>query len=658
MCGISGILNINQKPISVELLQRMANSIRHRGPDDEAFLLVNTSTGKIEHRHGDDTIPEIKSVTRHVLDSSDISPNLGFGYRRLSILDLSPSGHQPMSSSDGSHWIEFNGEVYNYLEIREELVKKGYKFKSGSDTEVVLNSYLEWGYDCLNKFNGMWSFVIWDNIKKALFCARDRFGVKPFYYYKDDNKFIFASEIKAILQDSSIIRKLNEPLVYDYFALNLIDHTDETFFNNIIGLPPAHYLILKDSNISIHQYYSLSYDDNYSVFNEEELRKHSNKLKELLFDSIKLRFRSDVPVGSCLSGGLDSSSIVCIGNELLRSNGLDKKDIIGDKQKTFSAVYHDEKVSEKKYVEKIVDKTGVADYYVYPDSDNFGREVDKLIYQQDEPFLSTSMYAQWNVMRLARENGVTVLLDGQGGDEIFAGYEWHLPVFHAELAKKMKLKSYFVELHGISSLRNRSLLKTGINSIVKMIKPAIPLSLRMLDRPQMNIFNQDFIAKYKDREFLFQKSDSNLQKRLYEEETKYNLRQLLRYEDRNSMAFSIEARVPFIDYRLVEYALSIPTVYKIHNGWTKYILRSAMNGILPESIQWRKDKMGFVTPEKQWLSNINWNDLIGDVKNNPVFETLLSKPFLRKNNFSDMRESPLSWKLVNLISWLKIYNVS
>ena len=233
MCGISGIFNIDNTPISVELLQKMANSIRHRGPDDEGFLLVNTINGGIEHRYGNDTISEVKSKTNYLLTESSFKPNLGFGYRRLSILDLSSNGHQPMTNIDGSLWIEYNGEIYNYIEIKEELLLKGYKFKSNTDTEVILNAYEEWGFDCLKRFNGMWAFAIWDNKKKLLFCARDRFGVKPFYYYFDNKKFVFASEIKAILQDKTIKREINEPLIFDYFILNLIDHTNETFFKNI-----------------------------------------------------------------------------------------------------------------------------------------------------------------------------------------------------------------------------------------------------------------------------------------------------------------------------------------------------------------------------------------------------------------------------------------
>ncbi|HEY9188660.1 MAG TPA: asparagine synthase (glutamine-hydrolyzing) [Ignavibacteria bacterium] len=648
MCGISGIFNIDNTPISVELLQKMANSIRHRGPDDEGFLLVNTINGGIEHRYGNDTISELKSKTNYLLTESDFKPNLGFGYRRLSILDLSSNGHQPMTNIDGSLWIEYNGEIYNYIEIKEELLLKGYKFRSNTDTEVILNAYEEWGFDCLKKFNGMWAFAIWDNKKKLLFCARDRFGVKPFYYYFDNKKFVFASEIKAILQDKTIKREINEPLIFDYFILNLIDHTNETFFKNIYNLPPSHFLILDSTGIKINKYYELSYNDEYEDFDENKLIIYSNKLKEILFDAVKLRFRADVPVGSCLSGGLDSSTIVCLGKELLKKTNTNNKDKL---QHTFSAVYNDEKISEKKFVDIVIKKTGVNGHFVYPNSDILLNEIEDFIYHQEEPFLSTSMYAQWNVMRLAKQNKVTVLLDGQGSDEIFGGYEWHLPIYYAELFKKNKLKRLYIELNKISKLRNKSILKTSLDTFSKVIKPALPINLRLLNKAEAQIFNKDFINKYCDRINIFKKSDTNLQKRLFEEETKYNLQQLLRYEDRNSMAFSIEARVPFVDYRVVEFVMSIPITYKIYNGWSKYILRKAMEGILPPEIQWRKDKMGFVTPEKEWIKKLN----IISTSNIDSTIFIANREIFKKRQYNKI--DSLFWKFNNFSLWTKKFNL-
>lgn len=654
MCGISGILNIDKKPVSLELLQKMTNAIKHRGPDDEGYLLVNTKNGILEQRHGNDTILEIKNQTKHIETGFDFGPNLGFGYRRLSIIDLSQSGHQPMSSLDRSLWIEFNGEIYNYLDIKNELISKGYKFKSTADTEVILYAYQEWGYDCLNKFNGMWAFAIWDNNKKELFCARDRFGDKPFYYYKDENKFTFASEIKAILADNSIDRKLNMPLVYDYFVLNLINHTNETFFKNIYCLPPANYLVLKKDSFELKRYYNLSYNDDFSRYDEKQLNKYSEELKELLFDSVKIRLGSDVPLGCSLSGGLDSSSIVCVYYELLsRDSEKNRKVDI----KTFSAVYHDETVSEKKHIEEIIKKTGAQYHYIYPNMNDFEGELNNFIYQLDEPFISTSMYAQWNVMKLTRQNNIKVILDGQGADEIFAGYEWHLPIYHAELAKRGNISKYINEIKKISLLRNRSTIETCINSILKMSASAAPHYLKMLNKPQRKIFNHNFISKYKEREIIFQKSNTNLQKRLFEEETGYNLQQLLRYGDRNSMGHSVETRTPFVDHRIVELALSIPSIYKIHNGWSKYILRYAMKDLLPESIRWRKDKVGFVTPEKSWVEKIDFNLLFNDLSKKDLFKEIFIQKNELYNKILNSNSHNLKWKFFNFKSWVDLYNV-
>jgi asparagine synthase (glutamine-hydrolysing) len=561
-----------------------------------------------------------------------------------------------MSSLDKTLWIEFNGEIYNYLDIKNELISKGYKFKSTADTEVILYAYKEWGYDCLNKFNGMWAFAIWDDNKKQLFCARDRFGDKPFYYYKDENKFVFASEIKSILVDNNIERRLNTPLVYACFILNLINHTKETLFKNIYSLPPSNYLVLSKDSFEIKNYYKLNYNDDFTHYDDKQLNKYATELKELLFDAVKIRLGSDVPIGSSLSGGIDSSSIVCIYDELL-SRDLDSNVTTDKKQKTFSAVYHDETVSEKKHIEKILKKIDAEYHYIYPNMNDFNDEVNNLIYQQDEPFLSTSMYAQWNVMKLTKQNNVKVLLDGQGADEIFAGYEWHLPIYHAELVKRGKIGKYINEIKKISSLRNRSITQTGIKSIVKIGASITPHYLKMLDKPQIQIFNHDFITKYKDRETAFKKSNTNLQKRLFEEQTGYNLQQLLRYGDRNSMGHSIETRLPFVDHRIVEFALSVPSVYKIYNGWSKYILRYAMKEILPESITWRKDKVGYATPEQSWVKNIDFNSLFNNLSKKDLFEEIFIQKNELYNKVININNHNLKWRFFNFTSWLELYNI-
>jgi asparagine synthase (glutamine-hydrolysing) len=323
MCGIAGIFNFDGKPINVESLCKMTKIVAYRGPDDRGIVLFNSkiSDGNpcvIKYKNEESWLREAKS--------SQYSWNVGLGHARLSIIDLSERGHQPMTNTDGSLWVVHNGEIYNYLELRAELISKGYEFRSNSDTEVILNAYQEWGADCLNRFNGMlnrfngmWAFAIWDRRKRSLFCARDRFGVKPFYYYLNNDVFIFASEIKQILECEEYQRNPNEKMIYDYLVIGLENHTSETFFKDIYQLRGGEYAIvdLDSRTFQKKRFYDLS---NVCVINRKE-GDYYEELKELFIDSVNLRLRSDVPVGSCLSGGLDSSAVVSVGSALLKEKG-------------------------------------------------------------------------------------------------------------------------------------------------------------------------------------------------------------------------------------------------------------------------------------------------------------------------------------------------
>lgn len=309
MSGITGIINLNQKSINQKDIKKMTDAIKHRGPDEEGYFIDN---------------------------------NLGLGHRRLAIIDLSKAGHQPMNNKDGSLWIVHNGEVYNYLELRKELENRGYKFKSSTDTEIILYAYQEWGEKCLEKFNGRWAFAIWDRKKKELFCSRDRIGIKPLYYFFDGKIFAFASEIKPLLKLKNP-REPNETLIYDFLRFGLLDHTNETFFKNIKKLPPGSWLKIKQNRrISIRKYWDFEVSNEIRN-NKKDSQRDAEEFLELLIDSVKLRLRSDVPIGSCFSGGPDSSAIVCIINNLLRK---EKIPVIGERQKTFSAV------SKKNYLTK------------------------------------------------------------------------------------------------------------------------------------------------------------------------------------------------------------------------------------------------------------------------------------------------------------------
>ena len=328
MCGISGIYNLNNEPVSRSLLKDMTDVLLHRGPDDEGYILLNSGDG-----------------------SSDIA----FGHRRLSIIDLSSSGHQPMPNEDKSIWITYNGEVYNYIELREELEKAGHVFNSKTDTEVIIHAYEAWGEECLRRFNGMWAFAIWDFNKKRLFCARDRLGVKPFYYIYNKKQFAFASEIKSLLK-TGIEKKPNDAIIFDYLAFGLQDHTEDTFFEGVKQLKPAHYLFLENGVLRKERYWNIEVNDEIGGKENDESRFY-----DLLRDSVRLRLRSDVPVGTCLSGGLDSSSIVCVMNKLIH----DKK-----MQKTFSACSDNKKFDERRYIEDVIEETGAEKNYIFPGGAN------------------------------------------------------------------------------------------------------------------------------------------------------------------------------------------------------------------------------------------------------------------------------------------------
>ncbi|MEM7817922.1 MAG: asparagine synthase (glutamine-hydrolyzing) [Candidatus Aenigmatarchaeota archaeon] len=524
--------------------------------------------------------------TRGASSSSPLFPplfdkNVALGSRRLAIIDIK-SGKQPIYNEKKNVWVVHNGEIYNFLELREELIKLGHNFYTKSDTEVIVHAYEEWGINCLEKLNGMFAFAIWDKKRKTLILVRDRFGIKPLYYYANGKKFVFASEIKAILQDKSIPLMPNEKAIYKFLVYGFNDDEEETFFEGIKRLLPAHYMIVNEKGIKIKRYWELKTGKRLkNLKNEDKIAEH---LYNLLEDSIKKHLISEVPIGTCLSGGIDSSVIVCIINKLLKENNNLVK-VIGKMQKTFSAVYKDKKIDERKYIEKVVKFTRVEKNYTFPSSKKLWKDLKRIIYFQDEPFLSPSIYAQWEVMKLASKK-VKVLLDGQGGDEIFAGY---IPYYGIYFRNLLKEKKYF------------QLLKEFLLSL-DLTLPFVfrYFSQKKIENEIKKMLNEKFVKKY-EKKVKSKWIGDDLAKFLHLEITKTSLPRLLRYEDRNSSAFSIEARVPFLDHRIVEYVFSLPISMRIKNGWTKYILRKAVKGIIPEKIRWRRSKIGFAVPEKKWL---------------------------------------------------------
>jgi asparagine synthase (glutamine-hydrolysing) len=650
MCGITGAYSFKGS-INPDCIKRMTDSLRHRGPDDEGFLAVDSTSGKVVSLTGIDS----KTYGPRIEDFNG-SANLFLGHRRLSIIDLSPAGHQPMCNEDGSLWILYNGEIYNYLEIRGELVSLGHQFKSQTDTEVILHAYEEWGTDCLNHFNGMWALAIFDVRANRIFCSRDRAGVKPFYYLYDGKRFCFASEIKALLQIDDFCVEPNEQIIADYLFSGLLDHTLETFFKNIYQLRPGEYLLFEDKKLTIRSYWDIEVKEVRFPHDSDYIER----FYELLKDSIRLRLRSDVPIGSCLSGGLDSSSIVCLANQLMFDGRHIDPRLVGERQKTFSSCFEGPTYDERKFIELVTHQTGAEKNYVFPKAENLLKDLSMLIWQQEEPFGSTSIYAQWNVMRLAKERQVTVLLDGQGGDELLAGY---LPSFYYLF--RQARKDFDIGLlmrEGKGFLKHHKNLTRPL--FHKTIAAIVPKRLRTffpgLDRDGGGWAEEGFRKNYYRSIFWPRKFEHELNNYLYHAFRFTVLPGLLHYEDRNSMAFSLEARLPFLDYRLVEFSFSLQAHLKMDGGVTKVILREAMKGTLPERIRNRMDKIGFVTPEADWFKT-TLRDHIREIFNSKSFsERGIFKIANVHKAFQDhcngkVDNHSMIWRCVNLELWLRTF---
>ncbi len=655
MCGIFGVLNFSEANVNLISFRDSVNIIRHRGPDDEGYALFNTYKKTCEERFGDTSA--LKKGT-HILSDSPVVFNLAFGFRRLSILDLSVNGHQPFFNDEKNICIIFNGEVYNYIEIREELISKGYKFRTGTDTEVIMNSYIEWGEDCLSRFNGMWGIALYDMRKNVLFCTRDRFGVKPFYYYKDDNVFVFGSELKSITEyfknDPSFEKRINKEIAFDYFVNNFTEHTENTFIQGIKNLPPSHLIKIQGNDFKVRKYFEVEVNKELGKYDPQRFEKIKNEFSELIHDSVKLRLRSDVAVGTCLSGGLDSSAVVSIINRILTDNKDPNNQLAENRQKTFSAVYDDASIDERKFIEEIIKKTDCESYYVFPDKADLFSDIDNFIFQLDEPIGGTSPYAQWNVMRLARQNNVTVLLDGQGADESLGGYEVYFGFLYTNLFRKGNYLQLMSELS-----KN---FQKGIEISKRGYKYYVNSKNKNTSSPVSKYYNQDFLKNYSGRSILEYRTSDNLNVKLYEDLSKYILPSLLRFEDRNSMKFSIESRTPFLDYRIIKLLFETEGIYKIHKGFSKWILRNSMNGKMPDNIVWRRDKKGFPTPERKWMKLLK-DDFIQTVNNNKDDLDSYFHTGLILNNYdsiiSDTEiKSHFLWKIYNFTKWKKMYGVS
>lgn len=579
MCGIAGVVSSDNNFVSNVLLKSMTDAIAHRGPDGEGHW-----------------IDEIGCV--------------GLGHRRLSILDLSIAGSQPMHYLD-RYSIVFNGEIYNYLEIKAQLKQRGYQFRSDSDTEVLLAHYDLKKERCLDDLDGMFAFAIWDNQEQVLFCARDRFGEKPFFYHKTNDSFYFCSEMKG-LWATGVPKETNERMLFNYWYFDSIynpNDLSETFYKNIYSLEPSTFIVVdnKGKIVKKQKYWNIDYTQQRDPLSFDDAKE---KFYELLYVSIQRRLRSDVPVGSSLSGGLDSSSIVGV---------IDRIKTKDTQQKTFSARFSGFIKDESRYIDLVLSNVNAEGFSCFPNVESLKSNLDKIIYHQDEPFGSLSIAAQYEVMQLAKQHETIVLLDGQGADEYLCGYHGLIDSFFGELKRTDKniyanqLAAY-KEVHNTNQINGLS--RRLRNGYIKEILTNKQIDILLGIKAGFNHYTRrdaanDLYSKYCKEQFQKKYKAETLNEMLYYATFCGGLQELLRYADRNSMAHSREVRLPFLSHELVTFVFSLPSCFKVNNGFSKYILRDTMTNLLPNDIVWRKDKIGYEPPKmnefqlKQTLVNKN-----------------------------------------------------
>lgn len=589
MCGIAGIIQSNPAGYSTEHLKKMTVAFAHRGSDGEGHWCNDNNS---------------------VL----------FGHRRLSIIDLSHAGHQPMHFL-GRYTIIHNGEIYNYIELKEKLKQKGYSFRSQTDTEIIVAAYDCWKEDCLQKFDGMFAFAIWDEKEKELFAARDRFGEKPFFYSYDDGKFLFASEMKALW--AAGLKKLpNQKMLFNFITIGYTDNPEkpeETFYENIIKLPAASYLKFSFTyfNYTVKKYWAIDADKESQSIQDAEA---CEKFLFLLSDSVKRRLRSDVPIGTSLSGGLDSSSIVATLSQFLNMNF---------KPAAFTASFPGFEKDESVYAKQVADNFRLQQHLVNISANDLITDWEKLCYHQEEPFGSASIYAQYKVYELAKQHGVKVLLDGQGADEILAGYHKYYKWYWQELFRKGKLSGR----KELAAARKLGVTEpfTWKNKVAAWFPSFATIVMerqylaKALSHPGLT---KEFVQHQSQEAYYTPPDHFSLNGVLHFNTFMHGLEELLRFADRNSMAHGTEVRLPFLSHELVEFVFSLPSHFKIRDGWTKWLLRKTMEKNLPGEITWRKDKVGFEPPQKQWMELKPTQDLMYAAKELLVKEKILTTEVL------------------------------
>jgi asparagine synthase (glutamine-hydrolysing) len=536
----------------------MSERLVHRGPDDDGLWVSDDHTVYLAHR-------------------------------RLSIIDLSADAKQPMQAYDRRFVLTYNGEIYNYRELRDACIKLGSHFNTQSDSEVIIEAYRHWGVDAFKKFRGMWAFALFDKEENKVILSRDPFAIKPLYYGTHHGRLYFASEPGALNVLGEHFCEHDLTSIHLFRESGYLERGDWTFYNNIKRFPHAHFSVIDldkpQADLKFQRYWSPAHNTEHYASYDAAV----NRCRDLLNDSIQLHLRSDVPVGSCLSGGIDSSAIVCMGSDLNPKEAFT----------TFTTHYpQHQNLDETQWAKKIIERNNARAFFTEPTQTDFVADLDDLLQAQGEPFGSMSIYAQYCVFKKIHETNIKVVLDGQGADEMFGGYLGFVPFYFEDLARKRRFVTLLQELFAFKDVDVPGLdIKAQLKRAVRFLFQKNNAAATSTSTP----------AEVKDeldaRLAQLTVSHTSFESRLEDLLTNSNIPQLLRYEDRNSMHFSIESRVPFLETELVNFALSLPASFKIKRGFTKAVLRDALTGILPDDVRVRRDKLGFPAPECAWLKS-------------------------------------------------------
>lgn len=650
MCGLVAIYSYQTRNFNPKTLKAMTDSIRHRGPDDYGFSFIG---------------PGIDKNWKENLPDNITSIGIAMGHRRLSILDLSDAGRQPFVSNNKRFSIVYNGEIFNYLELKDELMKSGCKFRTTTDTEVLLTAYEYWGIDFLNHLNGMWAFVIWDNLKKQMLVSRDRFGIKPLYYYHGKGQWIFASEIKALLQHPIVPKEPDNKTIFHYLSTAMPpEKQGETYFKDISSVEPATYLLINNDNVEIKRFWNLP---PYAKNNANNKQGLSKCFINIFKDSVRLRLRSDVKVGTMVSGGLDSTSIAEKINELLMENSKDSISV-GKKQHAFSASFPDTAMDETVKVEELCSQLKLSVSKVYPSNVDISKIFSKVVYHMEMPFSKSTPLVQYLLMNKAKEEGVKVVLNGHGADEMLGGYgERYCPLVAAGLLARLRFKEALNEIKIMKKRRNIGLSET-LYSLLCISFPVLAYGLKNIMRHnKKRLYRKELFKQYattvpyeRDKKM---NEGTHLYRRLFQEFFHELVPVWLSMEDKVSMSASIESRLPFMDYRLVEFVFGLDDTQKIKNGITKYILRNSMSNSLPKSIIHEKQKLTFSGPQTYWLKKSLKPMIVSYfIDNTPMVSSFINLKETRElilkyynDTKHDNYDENYLWRILNVEIFMRCY---